>query len=181
MTEKAGFPDSATALREFHHPDTGRNTALIVDDCPSMRAFARIVISKALPELEIIVAEHPIAAIAHLSKKDVAASLAFMWFDKDMPEMSGIELAQAIDGEVVNGVSLHPDRVDSMRGVPRLMMTAAYDPLHAQELIDDGLFHHVGEKGGQGGIKKVFEHVYAAIERASLQKAEGNTSFPSVT
>lgn len=172
--------DSATALRELHHPDTGRNTALVVDDCPSMRGLARIVLSKKLPELRIIEAAHPIEAISHLSRDGVAESLAFLWVDKDMPHMSGIELAQLIDGGVVNEMSLHTDHVDSMRGIPRLMMTATYDPLHAQVLIDDGLFHHVGEKGGAGGIQKVFEHVHAAITRASSQKTEKNTSPPSV-
>lgn len=180
MIDKAGLPDSATALRELHHPDTGRNTALVVDDCPNMRAYARIIIARALPELEIIEAAHPIEAISHLSREGVADSLALLWFDREMPGMSGIELAQVINGEDVNGVSLHPDHVASMLGIPRLMMTAAYDPIHAQGLIDDGLFHHVGEKGGKGGSQKVFEHVHTAITRASSQKTGENTSFPSV-
>lgn len=164
------IPDSMNALRELHHPDTARTRALLVDDCPRMRGLMRIVLGKALPDLEIIEAEHPMEALETLSMDGIADSIAFTLSDKDMPEMNGVEFAAVMNGQEVKGRSLHPNHVNSMRGVPRLMMTGTYDSALAQRLIEDGLFHHVGEKSGV--ITEVFKNIHKAIEKAASLKMQ---------
>lgn len=160
--------DSMGALKALHHPDT-RGVALLVDDCPSMRSFAKVVISRALPELRIIEAAHPVAAIEHLSREGVAKTLAFIWSDRDMPMMDGIQFGEILSGKAVQGHRLEAEHEEAIRGVPKLMMTGTYDPDLARRLVDDGLFHHVGEKG-VGGLAAVLENIRMAIEAAATAK-----------
>lgn len=169
MKETSERPDSMSALKALHHPDTERTLALVVDDCPNMRAFARIVIGKALPELSILEAPHPIDAIAQLSREGVAGSVAFVWSDKDMPRMDGIQLGQVLAGEEVMGHILDSEHRKSLKEVPKLMMTGSYNPGLARALVDDGIFHHVGEKG-EGGLPELFKHIHRAIEMAAKVK-----------
>ncbi|MCX6734727.1 MAG: hypothetical protein NTZ25_02330 [Candidatus Peregrinibacteria bacterium] len=179
MTEgvatKSFSTDSMSALQALHYPDTGRNKVLLVDDCPNMRDFMRVILGRAFPDLEIIEANHPVEAIQMLSADGVADSLAFALSDKDMPWMTGVELAAIMNGQEINGKSLHPDHVTAMKGVPRLMMTGTYDPELAERLVADGLFHHVGEKGGAGGLMEVFGNIHTAILKAASLKTQEAT------
>lgn len=159
------------ALKALYHPDTNRTLALLVDDCPNMRGFARVVISKALPHLQIIEADHPVAAIEQLSREGIAEALAFVWSDKDMPKMNGVQFGEVLSGQEVQGHKLNANHGEAIKVVPKLMMTGSYDPHLAKNLVADGLFHHVGEKG-VGGLAEVFMNIHRAIEMAATTKPQ---------
>lgn len=140
-----GFKNGQNPLTDWHGPDSGRDTLLVVDDDPSVRDSLSMVLAHVLPEFTVREAVSAEMAVRNL-RDGLSARTAKIFTDYRMGGMTGIDFTRALRGES-SGIEIPHGIVMDLKRVPITIVSS-------EDLAEAGFLMRLGVL--QGSVQKPF-------------------------